>query len=283
MKFIAAGLTDVGMQREHNEDSYCILPSHSLFVVADGMGGHRAGDVASQMAARIVKDFFEDSDRGEMTWPFTFEPEISRKGNRLLTGIKLANRQIFDTSVRYPEVQGMGTTVVGIALDDENGKLWVAHVGDSRAYRLRDGALEQLTRDHSLLNDYLTFMPDLSEEALAEVPRNVITRALGMQEQVQVDISSTDVQVGDVYLLCSDGLNGMIEDDEISDLLSDNQEDVEVCARTLVDSANENGGDDNITVVVVRVVDSEAKLVDFPIEQTNDVRPKRDSVAASAE
>lgn len=256
MKFIAAGLSDVGMQREHNEDCYCILPQYSLFIVADGMGGHRAGDVASQMATQIISDFFESSQATDHTWPFSFDPDVSMQGNRLLTGIKLANRQIFETSVRYPEVQGMGTTVVGLALENGTDRVWVAHVGDSRVYRVRDGELAQLTRDHSLLNDYLTYMPDMPEEALAEVPRNVITRALGMQDQVKVDMAPERAMPGDLYLLCSDGLNGMVDDPEINELVADHSDDLERCAEELIRKANANGGDDNVTVVVMRVLES---------------------------
>lgn len=252
MNFIAAGLSDVGLQREHNEDSFVILPEHRLFVVADGMGGHRAGDVASKMATHAIASFFQATASEDATWPFSFDPHLSIDENRLVTGIKLANRKIFDASVKHREVHGMGTTVVGALFSKERGKVYVAHVGDSRAYRVRDGVITQLTRDHSLVNDYLLVMPDMTDEQREELPKNVITRALGMQESVAVDMVPDDPQPGDVYVLCSDGLSGMISDPEIAKLVLDAGDDVEKASRDLVQAANQNGGDDNVTVVVLR-------------------------------
>ena len=206
MNFIAAGLSDVGLQREHNEDSFCILPEHRLFIVADGMGGHRAGDVASKMATHSIASFFQATANEDATWPFSFDPHLSIDENRLVTGIKLANRKIFEASIKHREVHGMGTTVVGALFSKDKSKLYVAHVGDSRAYRIRGGEITQLTRDHSLLNDYLLVMPDMTEEQKDELPKNVITRALGMQDSVAVDMVPDEPQAGDVYVLCSDGL-----------------------------------------------------------------------------
>ncbi|MEO0326575.1 MAG: protein phosphatase 2C domain-containing protein, partial [Myxococcota bacterium] len=130
MNFLAAGLSDVGLQREHNEDSFCILPEHRLFIVADGMGGHRAGDVASKMATHAIASFFQATSSEDATWPFSFDPHLSVDENRLITGIKLANRKIFEASIKHREVHGMGTTVVGALFSKEKDKLYVAHVGD---------------------------------------------------------------------------------------------------------------------------------------------------------
>ena len=254
MNVVAAGLSDVGKQREHNEDSFCILPEYDLFIVADGMGGHRAGDVASKMATHTIASFFQATSKEDATWPFHFDPHLSVEENRLITGIKVANKRIFDASTRYREVHGMGTTVVGALFSKERERVYVAHVGDSRAYRVRDGQITQLTRDHSLINDYLLVMPDMTQEQRDELPKNVITRALGMQDSVVVDLVPEHPKVGDVYVLCSDGLSGMITDDEIRDAVVQNDE-LDAAAQAMIDHANENGGEDNITVVLLRVTE----------------------------
>ena len=257
MNFTAAGLSDVGLQREHNEDSYCILSEHRLFVVADGMGGHRAGDVASRMATSEMTAFFDATDaNGQgVDWPTKDESRMTPDQRRLVASVKLANQRIFQASIRNRSVQGMGTTVVGILYNRDERKINVAHVGDSRAYRVRDGKITQLTRDHSLLNDYLLVMPNLSDAQKERLPSNVITRALGMQQAVAVDVSVDDVEPGDIYLLCSDGLNGMVSDERIREILHEAGPDVEAAAKTLVSQANQNGGEDNTTVVVVRITD----------------------------
>ena len=252
MNFLAAGLSDVGLQREHNEDSFCILPEHRLFIVADGMGGHRAGDVASKMATHAIASFFQATSSEDATWPFSFDPHLSVDENRLITGIKLANRKIFEASIKHREVHGMGTTVVGALFSKEKDKLYVAHVGDSRAYRVRGSEITQLTRDHSLLNDYLLVMPDMTEEQKEELPKNVITRALGMQDSVAVDMVPDEPQAGDVYILCSDGLSGMVTDPQILEIIADSGSDMETAAERLVAAANQHGGEDNITVVTLR-------------------------------
>ena len=251
---IACGLTDRGMQREHNEDSFVVLDDLNLFIVADGMGGHRAGDVTSRLATESIADFFKATAAEDVTWPFHFDASLSDEENRLLTGIRIANRHILDRSERNRECQGMGTTVVGCMYAPIKNKLFIGHVGDSRCYRLRDGELVLLTRDHSLLNDYLLAMPELTEEQKNELPRNVITRALGMQRDVVVDLQTDVPQPNDTYLLCSDGLNGMLRDEEIQNVLNGTRELASV-ARTLIDRANENGGEDNVTVVLIRIED----------------------------
>jgi protein phosphatase len=254
MRVIAAGRSDVGLQREHNEDSFCLLDQHGLFIVADGMGGHRAGDVASRMATETISAFFNTTAREDATWPFHYDPTLSAEENRLVTGIKVANKSIYEASARSREHQGMGTTVVGILFSPTAQKIYVGHVGDSRCYRVRDGKIAQLTQDHSLLNDYLRAMPDLTAEQKEELPCNVITRALGMTEAVQVDISSDEPRVGDVYVLCSDGLSGMISDEEIAEIVTANQS-PDDAATALIARANDHGGEDNVTAVVARVAE----------------------------
>jgi protein phosphatase len=252
MRAVAAGLTDVGLQREHNEDSYAVAEQHDLFVVADGMGGHQAGDVASRLATKAFIEFFDTVLSEEVTWPFAFDPTLTEEENRLVTGVRLGNRHINELSKSSIDHQGMGTTVVAALFSPRRGRLYVAHVGDSRAYRIRQGRIEQITRDHSLVNDYLAAMPEMTDEQRSELPKNVITRALGMQDQVQVDLGAFDAEPGDLYLLCSDGLSGMLEDDELCEI-AQSDDDLDVACRHLIDSANEHGGEDNITAVLVRV------------------------------
>jgi protein phosphatase len=255
MKAIGAGLSDVGRQREHNEDRFVLLPEHSLYIVADGMGGHRAGDVASKIATEEVAEFFKTTLTDDITWPFPFDATKTEEENRLITGIKLANRKIYDKALASRELHGMGTTVVGLLYAAKRNQVYVAHVGDSRCYRIRNGQIEQLTRDHSLINEYLQAMPELPSEQRDNLPKNVITRALGMHDQVQVD-TKVDVPLpGDTYVLCSDGLSGMLADQEICEIVTTNREDLELAVRKLVERANEHGGEDNVTAVVVKVAD----------------------------
>ena len=256
----AAGITDVGLQRDHNEDTFAVLGEQDLFLVADGMGGHQAGDVASRLASESISDFFLRLAGEEVTWPFHFDSTLSESENRLTTAIRLANRQIFEHSQKARDLHGMGTTVVGALFSSTTSKMYVGHVGDSRAYLIRDGEISQLTRDHSLVNDYLKVMPDMPEEQRSELPKNVITRALGMQEGVEVDLLCRDALAGDTFVLCSDGLSGMISDAEILSVAGRDAELSQIC-QALTALANEHGGEDNITAVVVRIfeqsVDSE--------------------------
>ncbi|MDP3276309.1 MAG: Stp1/IreP family PP2C-type Ser/Thr phosphatase [Deltaproteobacteria bacterium] len=256
MRVIAAGRTDVGLQREHNEDSFVLLDQHNLFVVADGMGGHRSGDVASKLATDTITEFFNTTAREDATWPFHYDPTLSAEENRLVTGIKIANKSIYEHGVRSRNHQGMGTTVVGMLFSNSARKIYVGHVGDSRCYRLRDSALSPLTQDHSLLNDWLRAVPELPQEQRNEVPRNVITRALGMGDNVQVDVSNDETTVGDRYVLCSDGLSTMVSDDEILSIVS-TATTPDDAVQQLVDLANKHGGEDNVTVIVAFVLDDE--------------------------
>jgi protein phosphatase len=259
-------MTDVGLQRDHNEDSYAVLSEYGLYIVADGMGGHRAGDVASRLATDSIAEFFRSTANDDATWPIHFDANLTEDENRLLSGIMVANRRIFERSIRSRECAGMGTTVVGAVFSKKRNRLYVGHVGDSRAYRVRGGTIQQLTRDHSLINDYLMAMPDLTEEQRAELPKNVITRALGMQDNVAVDLMSDEPRLGDVYILCSDGLSGMLTDDQIRDLVAGSTDTVEICRR-LIEKANELGGEDNITVLAIRFDDDDDEISDDPTIQ----------------
>lgn len=266
MRAFATGMTDVGLQRDHNEDSYAILSEFDLFIVADGMGGHRAGDVASRLATDSITEFFRATSKDDTTWPIHFDANLTEDENRLLSGIMVANRRIFERSIRSRECAGMGTTVVGAVFSRKRNRLYVGHVGDSRAYRIRAGAIQQLTRDHSLINDYLMAMPELTEEQRAELPKNVITRALGMHDNVAVDLMSDEPAVGDVYILCSDGLSGMLTDDEICEIVKTAKDTGEICRR-LITQANEHGGEDNITVLAIRFMEDDLDIGDEPTLQ----------------
>jgi protein phosphatase len=254
MRVRFAGDSNVGMKRAHNEDSFYLPETERLAIVADGMGGHASGEVASRMAVETISGFFKATqEEQQLTWPFKMDKGHRYDVNRMVTAIKLANLKIHEQAQKDPRCHGMGTTVVSALFVDD--ALVVGHVGDSRLYRRRDGVFEQITEDHSLLNDYIK-MKHLSPDEIAAFPhKNVIVRALGMKDTVQVDVHVDQPRLGDVYLICSDGLSGMIKDDEMADIaMSDRDLDV-VCER-LITTANKNGGLDNITVVAVRLEES---------------------------
>jgi protein phosphatase len=237
------------MKRTHNEDSLYLVPQENLYIVADGMGGHASGEVASQLAVEAIAKFFEaTSDDDELTWPFKMDKALEYPGNRLVCSVKMANKAIFDAAIEEPRLKGMGTTIV--ACQFANGGVLLAHVGDSRIYRIREGVLDQLTSDHSLLNDYIK-MKELTQEEIDNFPhKNVIVRALGMKNNVEVDTDFSVPEHGDIYLLCSDGLSGMIDDPTILKIVVQYRADLEVCCDKLIEAANANGGTDNVTVVV---------------------------------
>jgi serine/threonine protein phosphatase PrpC len=251
MRVRFAGDSNVGMKRAHNEDSFYLPESERLAIVADGMGGHASGEVASRMAVETISGFFKATqEEQQLTWPFKMDKGHRYDVNRMITAIKLANLKIHEQAQKDPRCHGMGTTVVSaLFLDDA---LVVGHVGDSRLYRRRDDVFEQITEDHSLLNDYIK-MKHLSPDEIAAFPhKNVIVRALGMKDTVQVDVHLDAPRLGDVYIICSDGLSGMVKDEEISEM-SAGEPDLDALCERLITTANRNGGLDNITVVAVRL------------------------------
>jgi protein phosphatase len=249
MRIRYAAKTDPGLKRNHNEDYFSLIEDEQLFLVADGMGGHACGEVASKMAADVVREFFNRSKDDDSTWPFKMDRQLSYLENRLVVGIKLANQRIFEAASRDARLKGMGTTVVISQIAGD--RLYIAHVGDSRCYRIRGEGVSQLTRDHSLLEDYKDARPDMSDEEQRKFPhKNVITRALGMRETVQVDVAADDIQDGDIFVLCSDGLSGMLDNKKLVETVK-KSDDLEHAVTGLVDAANQAGGTDNITVLAL--------------------------------
>ena len=252
MAFEFAGATDVGRKRDHNEDALLVLPEHNVAVVCDGMGGHEAGEVASGIGVETVKRFFDLAGDLEATWPFRYDRTKDEGTNLLSVAAQWANQRIReagDGSANTAGKRGMGTTFVGCLVRDR--KAWFGWVGDSRGYVWRRGELHPTTTDHSLLNELLR-TGRLSEDEVENFQhKNVITRALGMGDRTEVDISAWDLEPGDVCLVCCDGLTGMVADERIAEILAQEPELQKAC-QLLVDEANENGGVDNITVALVR-------------------------------
>lgn len=252
MQYIAAARTDVGRKRPGNEDSLCVAPGLGLFVVADGMGGHAAGEVASRLAVETIQEWMAKyrggTDSAEVGEPVA---TYSREANLLLTSIRRANRIIFDAAQSRPEYAGMGTTVVAVLGLD--GQVVLAHVGDSRIYRIRDDQIVQLSRDHSLVREQVELGLLSAEEAQVAQHRHLITRALGLKESVDVDLTEQPALPGDLLLLCSDGLSDLLEDEEMLAIIREHAHDLEEACQALVDRANAKGGDDNITAVLIGV------------------------------
>ncbi len=252
----ACGLSDVGLTRAHNEDYFEIDPQHRLYVVADGMGGHSHGEVAAQLAVNSIRDFIAKTADRDTTWPFGMDARLQRHSNLLKMAVRMAHDHVLRAISKDGSLYGMGTTVVGLLL--ASGTAAVAHVGDSRAYRMRDGRLDQLTQDHTWVNEQVVAGFLSKEQARSHPLKNVVTRALGGESDVLVDVREIEVQAGDLYLLCSDGLTGMLSDADIRDRLGSGRSLHEIC-RGLINDANARGGIDNVTVVLLAVEDVAAE------------------------
>jgi PPM family protein phosphatase len=232
-------LSDRGKIRPANEDSCIADGINGIFLVADGMGGHAAGEVASRIAASTTAEIVM-GDNGP-----------SDPGRLLCHAVQQANRRVYENQKLNPEHQGMGSTLT--ALIFRSDRYFLAHVGDSRAYLLRDGSLSQLTRDHSVVWS-LYESGALSKDAMSRHPKkNIVTRAIGTQQEIEVDLETGDARIDDIYLLCSDGLTDILSDQEIRTILADNADQPQRTGDLLVQTANSGGGPDNITVVVMRV------------------------------
>lgn len=243
------GETDIGKRRKINEDS--IFAENGLFLVCDGMGGHKAGEVASSLAVEVIARFVErtEEDR-ELTWPFGFNPRLSYNANRLRTAIKLANRAVHRQASSREEYTGMGTTVVAVLVKSGDPRMTYAHVGDSRVYLIRDRAMLQLTRDDSWAN--LAWSGASVEDSTStSAMKNILTKALGAREDVEFDVVDQALQEGDIVLLCSDGLTNMLPDARINEVVAAHPADLAGACRQLVDEANAQGGRDNISVILV--------------------------------
>jgi protein phosphatase len=248
----AYGQTDVGRRRKLNEDNFVVDTEVNLFAVCDGMGGHNAGEVASQMAIETLTAFIRKSagEEKDITWPYGLEKELSFEANRLKTAIRLANKRVFKAADNREDYTGMGTTVVAALVSD--GVLTLGSAGDSRCYLLRGGKLTQLTRDDSWVSAAWAEGILTAEEIERHPLRNVITKAVGAKDTLDVDIVEHGLASGDVALLCSDGLHSMLSDREILATLTPFPPALEEAAARLIDAANAAGGKDNVSVVLAR-------------------------------
>ena len=246
----AAGLTDVGRSRPSNEDVVLVRPDLDLYVVCDGAGGHNAGEVASALAARSLSNYFGATIRRTHELPEFDRFGIPGGARRLSGAILKANKDVIEIAKSSPAHKGMGTTVVAACFSPRSGLMHVGHVGDSRCYRMRGGHLELLTQDHSLLTDVIEQRPELDDTVLERMPKNIVTRALGIDPKLRVSMRSYAVVAGDRYLLCSDGLSGMLSAQAIAPLLEE-KADLEAVVHNLVAAANSAGGRDNIGAVVI--------------------------------
>ena len=250
MKVATASLTDVGRVRAHNEDSCGEFENGSgyrLLVVADGMGGHRGGATASRVAIETIGEIFQNSKS---------DPEAM-----LVEALHTANERVHRMAVETPELRGMGTTAVTLLLGPD-GTGWVAHVGDSRAYRMRGGLMQPLTADHSVVAEMQRRGLITAEEAAVHPRRNEILRSVGVQPNVEPDVTRLTLESGDRFLLCSDGLSGMMDDPEIGEVLD--SQPPELAARSLVDTANMRGGPDNITVQIAVIPGGDTTITGVP-------------------
>lgn len=245
MTLRVSGLSDVGKVREHNEDSFDVDLEEQVYVVADGMGGHRHGEVASRIAVEAISAAFHGQrELGDL------DADLPSHLARLKAAIESAQAAVQGAVEEDVALVGMGTTVVAMIIEEDSAG--VAHVGDSRAYRFRDGALKQLTKDHTWVGEQVGAGLLSEEQAKVHPLRNVVTRALGGRGGVEVDVSEISLRPDDLYLLCSDGLTGMLSDQEIGEHLA-GAESIEEASRNLIASANDGGGVDNTTVLIVEI------------------------------
>ena len=251
MNLKSVGLSHVGRQRQHNEDSFLVADQAKLFVVADGMGGHAAGEIASRIAVDSISEFIIHTKEDDGTWPHAYDEKFRRSTNRLMAAVRLSNTRVLEAMRKDARLRGMGTTVVACMADE--GVVSVAHVGDSRAYLIRGGQLTRLTNDHSWVFEQVQAGMLTEAEAEKHPLRNVITRALGGALQVSPDAAEVESKAGDVYLLCSDGLTGMVSEEDILKLVTAS-DDLDNACQNLIDTANERGGLDNVTAILVKAL-----------------------------
>jgi protein phosphatase len=251
--FAWAVKSDPGLRRSSNEDSYCTRSDLGLYVVADGMGGHVAGEVASRVAVEAIEIFIQETAGADKnrTWPFPFEPALSLEANRLKAAFRLANRRIASTIADSHDLRGMATTASALLVGGPTA--CVAHVGDSRVYVLRGGELRQITNDHSWVEEQVRAGTMTATAARQHPWRNVVTRALSGGEDPEVDVTEVVPSIGERYLLCSDGLFAVVSDDQIAAVLGASGVPLGDLSQRLIDAANDAGGPDNITALVLEV------------------------------
>jgi protein phosphatase len=244
-------LTDVGLQRDHNEDAIASDDAIGFVILADGMGGYKAGEVASEMAILSITAELKEAMAAHPPGQVDLALDQQAEAQLILDAVKNANEVIYSVSQTQPQCAGMGTTlVVGLFT---NNKLLVGHIGDSRMYRLRSQKLSQITEDHSLLQEQIKAGLITAEQAKYSANKNLVTRALGVDPEVELELNEYDVEAGDIYLLCSDGLSDLVEDDTIQTTLNSLSSNLGDAAQVLVQMANDNGGKDNISVILVKV------------------------------
>ena len=253
-KLRIVGLTDTGKIREHNEDTIALDPDIGLLVLADGMGGYNAGEVASGIAVKTIVSLVREQVEREDMSVHDRGANLSRPSIILRDAIHRANKIIYQTARTQPQCEGMGTTVVAALFFDN--RVTIAHVGDSRMYRQRNDKFEQVTMDHSLLQELVDRGFYSAEEAQRAANKNYVTRALGVEPNVEVELQEAAVQKGDVYVLCSDGLSDMVEDDDIHLTISTFSANLDTVAKQLIQLANDNGGRDNVSAVMAQVLDA---------------------------
>lgn len=245
-----AGKTDIGRVRAQNEDNVLVPKEMALAVVSDGMGGHASGEVASRITVETIDQYYRDTARsGPNTWPMKL-PNLEVERQRMAVAIQLANSNIFETAQADGAKKGMGCTVD--AMYFSQGRFYIGHVGDSRVYRIRGGQIQALTEDHSFLNDFLRMKEMSSDEGINLPHKNVVVRALGLNEQVHVDVIHDEFKVGDLFLICSDGLSGMLTDPQMREI-STASNSLDNACNELIKAANDNGGNDNISAILIRV------------------------------
>ncbi len=249
MRITSCGITDVGVKRTNNEDNYLINDELNLFVVCDGMGGHAGGEFASAIAVNTVEEVLSSLETTPEIEAAREEGGVEVMRERLRYAIRLAGKRIYEKAAAEPEYHGMGTTCLVLLIDGANA--FVAHVGDSRGYVIRDGRIEQLTEDHSLVNEKIRAGLLTPDQARHHKLKNIITRSLGYTEDVEIDIQVRAIRRGDKFLLCSDGLSNLVEPAEIGEIVRSMGP--QEAGRHLVQVACERGGDDNITAVITRV------------------------------
>jgi serine/threonine protein phosphatase PrpC len=260
LRIEAGARTDLGRVRKNNEDCYEVQPTLNLYVLSDGMGGEAHGEVASALAVQTIMTHCQQAENSHSTPTFGEpKPDVSERTNRLASAIHLANRKVFEMASANAGHKGMGATIVAAWIEGQ--KLSLAHVGDSRAYLLRAGSLDQLTADHSLVAEKVRIGILTPQEADASELQSVLTRAVGTKEDVEVDADEQMLLVGDSLLLCSDGLSRMVTDPEIASTLLTSTS-AQNAADRLVDLANENGGVDNVSVIVLRILPNSESVLD---------------------